>query len=403
MNWECLANIARNDYCYYLSVLTKRTYKWDVYGNVSFADEQLPITMDIELEEHEQRTFKAVKTGLDSWPFKYRTDVVVHGAARSPRPVPHLLTQVQVGDRIKSVLVFGDRYVDYRGPKRVAFSEPKRFEALPLSWFNAYGGMDPTELPKSYKDTPTAMGNPVFDLFPGVYPRNPAGVGFFVNDTREILAQGPSLPNQEDPEHLLRPETFLVGAASHWWRCPLPQSYGWVRSLWFPRCIHAGSKPYHLPDEAHYDDLVELRREEITLEDFTTRDFISPLPTLHMANEASSGLILPCLEGDEPVRLRGFSAEGDMGFVLPNERAKIEAKADGKPLATSDVRMHTLYIDADKSEFFVLTAHRYDLDDRWAEELIVKPAVDAVLDRFEISVDETQLTSDHWLLSDDED
>jgi hypothetical protein len=195
----------------YLSVLTKRTYVWS-QGRVVPADEQKPLAFDTEEQKRDEKFSGVITQGCDIWPIKLATDVVVTGKARARagQPTTSMAVGVSVGGRVKRIQVMGRRYIDYAGPGRLRFSYPEPFTEVDLSWWNAYGGIDPFVLPRGLDDTPVVAGRLVPELFPGAYPRNPVGKGYVVVDTPDLL-DGLLLPQLEDPRQMLTPETLLVG------------------------------------------------------------------------------------------------------------------------------------------------------------------------------------------------
>lgn len=390
---ETYATISREDFGFVLSVLTKQTFGWSEWGRLTEAEQQ-PMTHDVELAETNH--FVVPITGRDTWPMKYATDVVVTGCARPRRAVRQMDMSVRVGNHESRLTVFGDRFVEHLGEGRVAFSEPELFEEMSLGWTKAYGGMDPTVLPKNLDDTPMFCGKPVVERFPGTYPRNPAGVGYFVNATDEILDINPILPNQEDPDHLLTPETLFVTDPRLWWRQPPPKSFGWFHTLWFPRCVLAGGTPYHLPPRHVRDDLVEVERGRLTTHQLDLAE--GEVPVLHrrMTSEAAPDLVLPYLHGDEVVELKGFSPDGSLSFRLPGETPEVTAVVDREALVHERPRVHTLCIDAESREFYVLMCHPFVLPDRLAPDLLAPPLMDELFSRFDVRVDGRQLEREEW-------
>ena len=102
-------------------------------------------------------------------------------------------------------------------------------DRVPLGHARAYGGADAFALEKHL--------NPLADLrhclpeLPGlaghnpyVYPRNPAGVGFLLEPSREAI-ESLTLPNLEDPADRLTPERLLARRMDRWMAQPLPASF----------------------------------------------------------------------------------------------------------------------------------------------------------------------------------
>ena len=70
----------------------------------------------------------------DFAPFKPRADILLKGTASAPegKPVPALKVGLQVGDWVKVLDVFGDRY--WVGEGKAHFSDPVPFTEVPLGW-----------------------------------------------------------------------------------------------------------------------------------------------------------------------------------------------------------------------------------------------------------------------------
>ena len=112
-------------------------------------------------------------------------DVLVFGTAVVPggRPVPRQEVTIAVGEEFRQRLVlFGDRTWERSGDGLVA-SSPAPFVEMPLSVTRAFGGQarwDGLDVP---------------------FPLNPEGKGYYID---EPSAAGGSLPNIEDPAHLVQ-------------------------------------------------------------------------------------------------------------------------------------------------------------------------------------------------------
>lgn len=393
--WQCHATMAAVDPVVYLSVLSKRTYAWSPRGVVP-ADEQKPLAFDTQEEKRDEKRSGIIVQGCDTWPIKVATDVVVAGKAhtRGGQPVTTMPVVVSVGARAKRIQVMGPRYIDYVGPGKLRFSSPELFTEADLSWWNAYGGIDPMVLPKGRADTPVVAGKIIPELFPGAYPRNPVGKGYFVQETPEIL-DGLVLPHLEDPRQPLTPETLLVRDPRLWWRQPQPAGFGWYHTLWFPRVLNVGGKPYHLPPAMERGErLRELVLGLVTEDQLSKRE--ARVPNLRFLNEAAPDMVFPFLRGDEVVRLEGFSEGAEESFRLPSERPPVSARLDGLPLSSPVTFLHTLSIDAEKREFYLLWSTRFALPASFAEEMTDGLPFALAASRADVVVDGMALGPEHW-------
>ena len=376
-----------------VSILSKRSYVWDSNGDVHPAREQAPITHDISVTQPADRNGEIVTQGRDAWPIKVATDVIVTGHAHAPagEHVHALLVAVSVGQHHKRIVAFGRRFARYRNGQ-ISFSSPERLTSVDVSWANAYGGIDPMVLPEGLTDTPAIAGKPILELFPGAYPRNLAGTGYLIAETPDLI-DGLELPQLEDPEHLLEPSSFLVRDPRAWWKCPLPAAFGWAHTLSFPRILHCGGKPYHLPQPPSE----ALRECQLGLvDDATLADPKARPMNVKLTNEAAPDMIMPFLRGNEVVRLRGFDAHGELRFRLPNERPEVEVAIDGESLPELATCIHTLAIDADARQFYMLHSTRFAASQALVGALREQASMDDVYPRCHATVDGHALERAHW-------
>jgi hypothetical protein len=394
--WQTFATFALSSDACLLSVLCKRSYGWDASGRVFPLEEQAPLSQDVLHARRDDRNGELTVQGRDVWPLKQATDVIVTGHARTlcARPASSLAVAVSVGDVQRNLLALGPRYVERAGSGRVAFSPPELFTEVDVSFWNAYGGIDPFVLPLGLADTPCLAGQPLLELFPGAYPRNPCGLGYLIKETPELL-DGLALPLLEQPEQRLTPETLLVGEPEAWGRQPRPAGFGWCHSMWFPRIVQAGGKPYHLPRCA--EDGQRLRELELgAIEEAQLRDPAARFLRDRWVQEAAPELIVPFLRGDERVRLQGFDVLGDQSFQLPSERPLVRARVDGAELELLASVIHTLAIDADRKQFYLLRSQRYRVPDGFAGDLCAEEPLEQLLGRCEVSVSGRPLEREQW-------
>ena len=171
-----------------LSVLFKSTFRLDSSGRCTPAEEQLPLTVDVE-DDPERPDLIARDTDL--FPFKLGTDVVVKGHAYRI-PTHGAEVAVQIGHHRATLLVLGDRRCTLSPTGRIVFSDPLPAERIPLRYDRAYGGKDaaaearlgnPFEAFRPFLSEPFDVGR----SSPFVYPRNACGVGYLMEPTREAL------------------------------------------------------------------------------------------------------------------------------------------------------------------------------------------------------------------------
>ncbi|MBZ0117830.1 MAG: DUF2169 domain-containing protein, partial [Sandaracinaceae bacterium] len=253
--------------------------------------------------------------GSDFWPFKPAADVVVLGKAFAPggQPVEQRRVCLRVGSVRKTVQVWGRRLVEWTSGGLPRFGAPEPFREIELSYANAYGGVDPrvpSRAPRSHMELISAP----FD-HPGFYPRNGSGKGYLIHDGR---VDGVELPNLEDPDALLTPETLLVRDPAAWYRQPMSWSLDWQYPAMFPRSHYLGVVLRHpipdaeSPEEARRGLIPETWR---SLRGALLREGkLSPL----YFQEASVGMSFRDLREGTPIEVEGMHPEHErLGFGLP--------------------------------------------------------------------------------------
>jgi hypothetical protein len=338
-------------------VIARRTYSFDDAGRVVVSAEQTGLA--VAMEQSDGSPFPQLVADTDLYPVKPCTDVVVLGSVHAPRgqAVTRMRAAIAVGPREKAVEVIGDRRAE-RSPAGLSFTAPEPFTSMPLTYARAYGGVDrgvPLPPVRTLDDLVDLLGREVTRTHPGMYPRNPGGTGYVV---MEASAEGLILPNFEDPSRLLTPESLVVRSRADWWRMPIPQGFGWRSTAHYPRCLFLGSVP-ELPPPDDTDQVEEVRLGLVPRGE-SRRAAERGLPDaidLRMANGASAGLILPHLEGNERVKLTGFSPAGDIVFTLPAERPRVSIADAGGPLQVTTV-LHTLLIEPERGRFSLVWGAR---------------------------------------------
>lgn len=234
------------------------------------------------------------------------TDVLLVGRAIAPRPGTRVAdVSVSVGPVTRTVRVFGDR----RWQKSLGSwkpSSPQPWERMPLRWELAFGG----------------VAAPQGDQVPDHEPRNPVGRGLVARC--ESPTEDQPLPNLEDPAALL--------ADPH--DRPPPACFAPIAPTWQPRRSFAGT----------YDAAWIKGRAPYLPQDFDTRYF----------HVAPPELIVPgFLQGNEPVRLAGFSLGEPIGFELPPCGLEVEFDFDGAQLPQTP-KLETLLFEPDAGRFQML-------------------------------------------------
>jgi hypothetical protein len=220
-----------------LVVVVKGTFTIPKSGETSqLAEEQVPLVeSDVFTGEP---GLSAPLYEIDFAPRKPRCDVLLNGSAYTPgsKPAARVRVSLKVGSWAKSFDVVGNR-VWQAGALYLKASNPEPFTVLPISYNNAFGGIDRSqEDPKLHR----------------WYPQNYAGVGYHEYLSAKYL-DGKPLPNTEETGN---PVSKPNGKY-------LPMAFGPLGRAWQQRIKLAGTydqkwidtKAPFLPDdfqEAYY-------------------------------------------------------------------------------------------------------------------------------------------------------
>ena len=315
--------------------LLKRTY--EIVNDRLVPCEVIPLNHDIR----DPDTPAPLAPGSDFWPMKGGTDVIVRGSACAPggKPVRSQMIRVTVGKDQKPIAVYGDRVVEWVGPGQVRFSEPEPFTEIPVEWKRAYGGAD-LRVPVDMEPTLGNLSRLELD-HPGLYPRNPLGRGYCVVDEP---AEGVLLPNLEDPNQLLRPETYITRDPQLWHRQPLPACYEHTNYGMFSRYAWLGLEAWYQPPQDTPLREVELGYLPANWHELPTIVMAhSPLPPLAL-QEGPMGMVYPTLEPGTPVIAEGMHPElAYVGFPIP-PLPKLSFFIDGKIYEAAEIQLQNVLL-----------------------------------------------------------
>ena len=314
------------------SVLVKRVYTILPDLPVIPSETQRPLVQMDEYYGEGDPQKDSVRLESDMVPFKCATDVVFVGRAYTPGgvPAPFVKTALTVGSHRKELIAIGDRTCEFHAGGNPVFRDPADFTAMEIRYERAYGGTDFASEP----------------ALPFAYPRNHIGTGFVVKNLPETV-NGLRLPNIEDPQELLTPESLITGDLNLWNRQPLAQGYGWFQKTWYPRCSFLAAMPAFVPvDETMREErlgLVPQRQAALA------RAFRLPSRDYRFFNGASLGLTVPYLKGDELVTLGNLTPSGFLRFQLPGEipRVGLDIGMGEKELQPV---LHSVTIRSDENE-----------------------------------------------------
>jgi hypothetical protein len=239
---------------------------------------------------------------------KPKCDVLLNGSAYAPsgKPAERITVSVQVGSMNKSFDVVGNR-VWQAGALYIAVSKIEPFTVMPISYNNAWGGVD-----KSQEDPSKHH----------YYPMNHAGVGYHEYTSGKYM-DGKPLPNTEE-------RGSKINNPKGKYR---PMAFGPVGRAWQPRPKFAGTYDQKWLDE----------QAPFWPDDFDYRYF----------QAAPEDQQIPFPSGGEEVVLTNLTPEGITRFRLPKIKMPvvvIPASSNEHPLSTI---IDTVVIEPDKKRFML--------------------------------------------------
>jgi hypothetical protein len=236
-------------------------------------DEQVPPVMTDEFTG--EPGFSAPRYEIDFAPRKPRCDVLLNGSAYAPggKPTERVTVSLQVGSMVKSFDVVGNR-VWKRGVAFTTPSDPEPFAVMPISYNNAFGGIDRSQ------DDPAKHR---------WYPSNHAGVGYHKYLDAAFI-DGKPLPNTEETGRRVRDPRGKYR----------PMAFGPVGRAWLPRYELAGTYDQKWLDQQF---------------PFLPADFDD-----HYFQCAPKDQQTEHLRGGELVTLLNLTPQGRMEFRLPELR-----------------------------------------------------------------------------------
>lgn len=290
--------------CAFLSVLPDRDAIDTLYvllkatlalrPKLALASVQVPVTLADEY--YGEPTDSSLKAVSEIHIGKPGTDVLVSGRAWAPRgqAIREGLVRVTVAERHKSVRVWGNRVWQSDGTP----SAPEPFEAMPLVWERAFGGVHALE------DRLLAE------------ERNPIGVGFAGERSSEQLT-GQPVPNLEDPREP------LARAGQN----PTPACFAPTAPHWLPRRHFAGT----------YDEHWQRHRAPYLPADFDPRFLRCAAPELAFDRFLTAG---------EPIEVVGATPDQPLAFRIPAANLRVAVKVAGT-IEHPPANLETILIEPD--------------------------------------------------------
>jgi hypothetical protein len=263
---------------------------------LALAPTQLPVTLADEY--YGDPTDSSLRGVSEIHIGKPGTDVLLVGRAWGPKgqAVRETLVRVLAAERQKAIRVVGDRVWQPDGTP----TAPAPFEAMPLVWERAFGGVHPLEERTLAEE------------------RNPIGVGFAGERSREDLAGHP-VPNLESLDEPLERQGQRL----------TPVCFAPSAPHWLPRRAFAGT----------YDEVWQRKRAPYLPADFDPRFLQCAAPELTFDRYLSGG---------EPIEVHGASAEGPIAFPIPAANLQVAVRVAGS-LAYPPVNLETVLLEPDEN------------------------------------------------------
>jgi hypothetical protein len=277
-----------------LYVVTKATL--NLRPKLALAASQVPTTLADEY--YGDPTTSSLKQVSEMHIGKPGTDVLLLGRAwaANAQAVQQTWVGVRVAERQKALRVWGDRTWQRDGTPSAA----QPFEAMPLVWERAYGGL------QELSDRVLAE------------ERNPVGVGFVAGRSVEETV-GLPVPNLENPATPLERHGQTV----------TPACFAPTAAHWLPRRGFAGT----------YDENWQRKRAPYLPADFDRRFLQCAAPELTFDRY---------LQGMEPVEVRGATPDGNLSFALPVAGLEVIVRIDGA-VEHPPVNLETVLIEPDEN------------------------------------------------------
>ncbi|HXJ18756.1 MAG TPA: DUF2169 domain-containing protein [Polyangia bacterium] len=296
-------------------------------------------------------------------------DVILEGTARAPRRTNAFTVTLRIGDFVREFSVVGERRLEARADGRLAFSQAEQVDEVPLTWDEAYGGVDRAaikDIGDPFMKIAKEMGSPLVEtqsLY--AYPRNPFGKGYLIEASPAAI-DACRLPRLEYGWSRVTPENVVRTHFVTWPLAPIPAGLSWLGYTAFPRSAQLGL-PAPLYDEAKVPpgQMPEVKSgllRPIALDRGAPVGERLDVPGL--AQGAAVGMRAPSiLPGAEVQLTNAHPQEPLWSFRLPNEIPRMALRLPGQQRAEElRPQIHQLSIEPDKSRVTVLWVATRPLD-----------------------------------------
>jgi len=270
------------------------------------AEKQVPLVMtDVFTGEP---GFSAPLYEIDYAPRKPRCDVLLNGSAHAPggKPAERVTVSLRVGSLRKSFDVVGNR-VWTSGLLGFSPSKPEPFTAMPISYNNAFGGVDKTRDDEKQHHW---------------YPTNHAGTGYYYHPSAKAVEGKPVCNTEETGKHVTRPDGDYR-----------PMAFGPIGRAWKQRIALAGT----------YDQKWLDQKFPFLPDDFQD--------AYYQTAPADQQIDFP--RGGEEIELVNLTRGGRTGFKLPTVGVPFEFYyRNGDPKKAEGV-IDTLVVEPDSGRFML--------------------------------------------------
>jgi len=244
----------------------------------------------------------------DYAPHKSKCDVLLNGSAYPPggKPAERVPVSLRVGSWSKSFDVVGNR-VWQAGALYIAVSKPEPFTVMPISYNNAWGGVD-----KSQEDPSKHR----------YYPLNHAGIGFHEYTSAKFMDGKPVANTEEKGGKITNPKGSYK-----------PMAFGPIGRAWQPRSNLAGTYDKNWLDKGF---------------PFLPPDFKEDY---YQAAPPDQQIDYP--KGGEQVELVNLTRQGLTRFKLPKINTPIEYFFRNDERKASQSVLDTILIEPDLGRFIL--------------------------------------------------
>jgi hypothetical protein len=337
-----------------LGVVGKRTYTV-VRGRCHVAPSQPALVEDPDVDQESGR----LRHDSDLIINRLATDIILNGTARAPTQTNIFTVTLRIGDFVREISVSGERHLQQRSDGRLTFTKPEPVDQVPLTWDEAYGGVDLVGLAEigdpfvaiaAKTDTPIG---PTQSLF--AYPRNPYGKGYLIEASPAAI-EACRLPRLEYPSSRVTPENIVRTHFVTWPRAPIPVGAEWLAYSMFPRTAQLGM-PVALYDEAAFppEQFPEVKTGVLRADSL---DSEAPIGKRIDVAALAQGSAVGMRAGVEPaskVDLTNVHPEQSLwSFQLPSEVPRMAYRLPGQKAAEMAPRIHRLSLDPDRNSVTLL-------------------------------------------------